>query len=171
MSKERATWREAWRDAREAAAEAWAYHVSEGEPGYASDLAHEYADGDADVIYTHRAREVWMDASEVQAYEEEADGFAPGAWIDRRITLCVYLAIRAAFAEAYEELDNIDAPEYALVVDDQAIAFGEMDDLDDVRMGKANPNAYRIVKPSASMLQQWAAETANEVLGLRGVRA
>lgn len=171
MSEKRATWREARKDARAAAAEAWAYHVSESEPGYASDLAHEYADAADDVIYTQRSREVWMDASEVRAYEDEVDGLEPNGYIDQRIMVCVYLAIRAAFDEAYTELADIDPPEYALVYEGNAEAFGDLEELDEVRMAKASPNAYTIEKPTPIMLYKWATTTAAETLGLKETKA
>lgn len=100
------TWRVAEAEAHTAAAEAFAYAVANGDDLDDSyDAAHEYADGTAWVIYTYRARCLWMDSREVQDAESELDGcIEDDADIDRRITLCVFHALAAAFAEKWREL-------------------------------------------------------------------
>lgn len=110
-TNERPTWRQAERDAREAARDRFAEAVQSDEDLEAGgDYAHEYADGCEDVIYTYRARAIWQDSSEVQEYEDEAQHFAStrddGFSIDRAITACVYLALVQAFSEAWQECYN-----------------------------------------------------------------
>lgn len=119
---ERITWRQAERDAREAARDRFADAVRHGEDlDYAEDYAHEYADGCADVIYTYRAREIWMDSAEVRDCEDALDemhapyGVDRSVNIDERIALCVYVALRDAFADewrtAHETADDEDDAE------------------------------------------------------------
>lgn len=100
---EKITWPDAERRAREAARNRFAEAVRYGEDLDAgADYGHEYADGCADVIYTYRARAIWMDSSEVQAWEEEIDGGGVDMTIDRTITLCVYMALQNAFVEEWQ---------------------------------------------------------------------
>ena len=117
MSDETPTWRQAEKDAQEAArewVESGVWYRGEYEDAVDPyDAASEYADGTADVIYTYRARAIWMDSSEVQEWEDEVDevlgASGESADIDRRITLCVYMALRNAFEEAAREaIDKLD---------------------------------------------------------------
>lgn len=102
MSDDARTWRRAEADAWAAAVEWWnELDDHDRETCEPDEAAHEYADGCSDVIYTHNARTIWMDSSEVRRWEDEADGMLGGSEesgdIDRRITLCVYFAVRFAF--------------------------------------------------------------------------
>ena len=101
-------WRDAVADAHTAAAEAFAYSVAEGhdlDDGAAWDAASEWADGSEWVIYTYRARCLWFDSAEVQDAEDETtESVEANACIDYRIGLCVYTALRDAFAEKWCEL-------------------------------------------------------------------
>lgn len=112
------TWRTAYRDAQHAARDRFAEAVQYGEDlDDAWRYANGYADNNEDVIYTYRARAIWMDSADVQAYEDEALAMiadAEDAGIDRAITLCVYMALEAAFAEQWEDcLREHDAAEVA----------------------------------------------------------
>jgi hypothetical protein len=103
------TWRNAQRDAEAAAAERFAEAIANSDDveDSGADYAHEYADACEDVIYTYRARAIWADAADVQAYEDDAKEYASSAdgfSIDRAITACVYLAIRDAFGWKWGEL-------------------------------------------------------------------
>jgi hypothetical protein len=102
------TWREAVADAHTAAAEAFAYAVEEGldlDDLAEYDAAHEWADGSEWVIYTYRAQCLWFDSSEVQDCEADAlDGVRADGDIDQRITLCVFHALAAEYAEKWREL-------------------------------------------------------------------
>lgn len=99
------TWRQAQRDAEQAAADRFAEAVECGEDlDCCGDYAHEYADSSPDVIYTYRARAIWADDSEVRDHEDEANGMDPNASIDQRIGLCVYFALVNEFLEAWHEL-------------------------------------------------------------------
>lgn len=94
------TWRQAQLDAETAGRE-WADDYWDDATADAGDAGHEYADSCADVIYTYRVRAIWADSADVQEYETDvADIVDNDADIDRRMTLCVYLAIRDAFAGA-----------------------------------------------------------------------
>lgn len=80
--------------------------VTNGDDRDADDIAHEYADGCADVIYTYSALELYMDSSHVRDLEDEAEGYLPE---DRRrvgdiATICAYLAIREEMRETLEGL-------------------------------------------------------------------
>lgn len=104
------TWRNAERDAREAARERYADERRDGGDMEAcGDYAHEYAEWSADVIYTHRARTIWADAAEVQAHEDDANAMmTDDASIDRRITVCVYLALVEAYCDEWQTLADDD---------------------------------------------------------------
>lgn len=97
---EKPTWYAVERDAIAAATE-WA-ETRHSHDDAIDDAARDYADSTDTVIYTWRARTVWMDSPDVQACEDSFD-FAESDDIDRRITLCVYLAIFGAFADAARE--------------------------------------------------------------------
>ncbi len=72
------------------------------------DAAWEYADSHSNTIYTHRARMIWVMCNEVQEYESnEISAAFEGTdedTIDKRITICVYLAHEAEFAAKLQEL-------------------------------------------------------------------
>lgn len=99
-------WEAATKDAHEAAAEAFAYCISNDEPtdfGARHDAAHEWADGCAWVIYTDASRGLWMDSGYVRDMEDTAEEqceHRPG--IDTLITRCVYLALAKRFEEGWE---------------------------------------------------------------------
>jgi hypothetical protein len=107
------TWREAVADAHTAAAETFAYAVKQGDDldnGAEYDAAHEWADGSEWVIYTYRARCLWFDSAEVQDCEADAiDGVRADGDIDQRITLCVFHALAAEYAEKWRELAEAHA--------------------------------------------------------------
>lgn len=102
MNEDRITWPLAARDAREAALES----VENGDDRDADDIAHEYADGCADVIYNHRALSLYMDSTTVSDYAEEATGYVdPDERTPERIaSVCAYLAIRSEYVETLEGL-------------------------------------------------------------------
>lgn len=109
MSEDTPTWRRAKADAEAAAVEWWGeLDDHDRETCEPNEAAHEYADGCSDVIYTNDARTIWMDSPEVRKWEDEADGILGGsegsADIDRRITLCVYFAVRFAFESKAQTL-------------------------------------------------------------------
>jgi hypothetical protein len=73
-----------------------------------SEYAHEWADGAQEVIYYHRARDLWMTEAEIQDYESDArEIWGASATIDEMISACVYLAlcdrIMAALQDARSE--------------------------------------------------------------------
>lgn len=69
------------------------------------EYAHEWADGSQNVIYYHRARELWADSATVQGYESDAwDLMGDEKDIDKVIALCVYLAMRDEIMSAVQEL-------------------------------------------------------------------
>jgi hypothetical protein len=115
MSEDAATWASAKAGAI-SSAEEWFDGLDDKESadeGDADEAAHEYADGCSDVIYTYFARSIWANSSEVQTWEDEVEGYMIGspeaASIDRRITICVYFAVRDAFYKrACELIDNYD---------------------------------------------------------------
>lgn len=103
MNEDTPTWYEAERAAREAAREAYE-DDPEADP---SDAAHEYADGCADVTYTHRAIALWMDSPEVREYEGDVvDMVDITTTINERICICVYLALRAAFEDEWHNAEQ-----------------------------------------------------------------
>lgn len=111
MADSEYTWREAEADAHYAAADDFAHSVAQGDClDYGDDSAHEWADGCAWVIYTHRSRCLWMDSAEVRDAEQHLDDFhAPYGVdqhmdIDARMALCVYFALRSAYVEKWDEL-------------------------------------------------------------------
>jgi len=70
-----------------------------------ADYAHEWAGGDAVVIYYHHSRALWLDSAIVRGFEDEADELGnKSADIDAKITACVYLALHAEIMDAIEEL-------------------------------------------------------------------
>jgi len=101
------TWYDAEHDAQVAALECYADSVANDHGTDGDDAAHEHADGTLDVIYTWRARAIWSESQHVQECEDQLPdyGVDESADIDRRITLCVYIAIREAYATAWHELD------------------------------------------------------------------
>jgi hypothetical protein len=109
MTEERITWPIAAKDAREAALESW----QDGDDRDAEDIAHEYADGCADVIYNHRALSLYVDSTTVSDYADEATGYVdPDERTPERIaSVCAYLAIRCEYAETLRGLRE-DAAEY-----------------------------------------------------------
>ena len=66
------------------------------------DLAHEYADGHARVIYTAESRALWADGVSTE-YESDADDLGPHESIDAWITAAAYCTLRAAFTDAVDE--------------------------------------------------------------------
>jgi hypothetical protein len=108
MSDNDYTWRAAVADAHTAAAEAFAYAVENGEDvddGAEYDAALEWADGSEWVIYTYRARCLWMDSPDVQDAEEDGCQHLDASDdIDRRITLCVFMALSSEFAQHWRAL-------------------------------------------------------------------
>lgn len=107
---ERIAWSKEWRAAREAALEYWHYHVIENEQMDRSSASYEYADGHECVIYTHKARTLFDDSSEVREHEDDPY-HDPEASIDDRITHCVFLALQWAFDDALDELEALDIPD------------------------------------------------------------
>lgn len=107
MSDNDYTWRAAVADAHTAAAEAFAYAVENGENLDESqyDAAHDFADGSEWVIYTYRARCLWLDSVEVQGCEDDAlECVDASADIDSRIRLCVYCALVAEYVNHWQDL-------------------------------------------------------------------
>jgi hypothetical protein len=102
MTDERITWPIAAKDAREAALEAW----QGGDDRDAEDIAHEYADGCADVIYNYRALSLYMDSTTVSDYLDFAiDIVHPSERTPERIaSVCAYLATRCEYAETLRGL-------------------------------------------------------------------
>lgn len=119
--------------ARADACQRFAELIADGEDVTAFDAdhaAHEYADGDGDVIYVYRARALYFDAVEVQECEDEARGlldpgrgidarhqtkwWAPGAapepvTVDRVVAACVYIALRNEWERTFTGLvENLD---------------------------------------------------------------
>lgn len=113
MSDNTHTWRDAVADAHTAAAEAFAYAVANDEyldGGAEWDAAHEWADGSEWVIYTHRARCLWMDSTEVQDEEDEIRKMSSGTEsVDYVISACVFRALAAEFAEHWRTLAEAHA--------------------------------------------------------------
>jgi len=109
------TWYDAEHDAQVAALECYADSVANDHGTDGDDAAHEHADGTLDVIYTWRARAIWSESQHVQECEDQLPdyGVDESADIDRRITLCVYIAIREAYAMAWRKLEGIGAPTHA----------------------------------------------------------
>jgi hypothetical protein len=105
-AEDRITWPIAAREAREAAWEA----VADGDDRDADDMAHEYADGCADVIYNHRALALYVDSSTVSDYADDATEYAtPEDRTPERIaSICVYLALRAEYVETLRALREDD---------------------------------------------------------------
>lgn len=72
------------------------------------DSAWEYADSHSNVIYTHRARMIWVMCDEVQEYEDdELCASVKGTdsdSIDKRIGICVFLAHQNEFASILQKL-------------------------------------------------------------------
>lgn len=66
------------------------------------DLAHEYADNHADVIYYSNSRQMWADGVSTE-YEEDAADLGPHESIDRWITVAAYCTLRAAFTDAVSD--------------------------------------------------------------------
>lgn len=101
-------WEDAARDAVDAAEAAFRYSLANDEnidEDAGSDAAHEWADGCQHVIYTGRSRDIWMSSEYVREMEDEAEELCehrPG--IDTLITMCVYLALREKFQEAWNNL-------------------------------------------------------------------
>jgi hypothetical protein len=99
-------WYEVCRLVREhVASDIEAGHLDLSDDDRLHEYPHEYADGSEWVIYTHHVMRLWCDSSEVSDREEEiADYVAPDDGIVRRMTLCVYLAIRDEVESAIREI-------------------------------------------------------------------
>jgi hypothetical protein len=67
--------------------------------------ATEWADGSEWVIYTHNVMRLWVDSSDVSDYEEHLADYGPleDDSIVRRMTLCVFLALRDEIETAIRE--------------------------------------------------------------------
>ena len=72
------------------------------ESGDIHDMAHEYADGHARVIYTAQSRALWADGVSTD-YEGDAVDLGPHESIDAWITAAAYCTLRAAFTDAVDE--------------------------------------------------------------------
>ena len=80
------------------------------------EYAHEWADGDAVVIYYRHTRALWLDSAIVRGYEDEAQEITGGvnSTVDNVITTCVYLALKQEIMDAIDELrQEIDETELA----------------------------------------------------------
>lgn len=82
------------------------------------DRAWEYADGDANHIYYHRANTLWADDADVREFEDEAIDldWSGAETIQDRICLVVFLALRAAYREALDEILDAEVSETQEVV-------------------------------------------------------
>ena len=96
------TWHLAARDAREAALEALEY----GDDRDADDMAHEYADGNADSFTYWHALCIYTDSQHVRDYADDAaDMMGDDARTPEAIAgVCVYLALREEYRETIEGL-------------------------------------------------------------------
>ena len=99
---EKRTWELAARDAREAALEALEY----GDDRDADDMAHEYADGNADSFTYWRSLCIYTDSQHVRDYADDAaDMMGDDARTPEAIAgVCVYLALREEYRETIEGL-------------------------------------------------------------------
>ena len=99
---EKRTWELAARDAREAALEAMEY----GDDRDADDMAHEYADGNADSFTYWHALCIYTDSQHVRDYADDATDYVQDdARTPEAIAgLCVYLALRDEYRETLNGL-------------------------------------------------------------------
>jgi hypothetical protein len=116
MSDDTITWDKEVTAACEAMLDAWLWHVEDGEADSwdAFDQAAEYADACDAVIYTHKARTLWANYSEVRDHEDTADEWlwnAERKSIDDMIGLTVYCAVRTVAYEAASALSLVDVPD------------------------------------------------------------
>jgi hypothetical protein len=96
-------WYEVCRLVREhVAADIEAGHLDLFDDDQLHEYPHEYADGSEWVLYTHHVMRLWPAVSDRE--EDAADFFAPDDDIARRMTLCVYLAIRDEVESAIREI-------------------------------------------------------------------
>ena len=78
-----------------------------GNEDHLSEYSHEYADGSEWVIYYHHVMRLWCDSSEVRDREEDIEDYLysdSAQGILRRMTLCVYLALRDEVESAIREI-------------------------------------------------------------------
>jgi hypothetical protein len=110
MSEQTRTAAQARTDAREAAEEWYEYEQANAGEEDKDDAAHEYAEWCSDVIFPDLSREVWASSDAVRDCEDEAaDLYEPEHDLDKRIQLCVYCYVRAAFLWRVNELEGEDA--------------------------------------------------------------
>ena len=72
-----------------------------------SEYPHEYADGSEWVIYYHHVTRLWCNSVDVSDREEDIEDYLysdDAQGILRRMTLCVYLALRDEVESAIREL-------------------------------------------------------------------
>lgn len=117
MSNELANWYDVTRNVREIVRQDYESGNFEdiNDTDAMDEYAHEWADGDAVVIYYHHTRALWLDSAIVRGYEDEAREISgDGTTVDAVITACVYLALRQEIIDAIDELrQEIDETELA----------------------------------------------------------
>lgn len=102
------TYRQAVKDVR-----AWAREAYDEDPGHPDpdELAWECIDGCEYVIYYYQARALYDDSAEVREWEDQiSDVIKPDASIDERIAACVFLALKDAWHEAWNEYESNSQP-------------------------------------------------------------
>jgi len=170
------TWYDAEHDAQVAALECYADSVANDHGIDGNDAAHEHADNTQDTIYTWRAHAIWADSSHVQECEDQLPdyGVDESADIDRRTTLCVYIAIREACAAAWRDLENMDTPE-CVVTDYMGGTVHLIGNHDDclALIGETNATADRVADmrimrtATPAEIEQAIIGAGAETLGLR----
>jgi hypothetical protein len=92
------TWRQVCEQVREIVADDISSgHLDPSDVDAVDQYAAEWADGSEWVIYTHHVMRLWVDSSEVSDYEEHISDYLSNdedEGIIRRMTLCVFLALR-----------------------------------------------------------------------------
>ncbi len=101
------TWRQVCEQVREIVADDISSgHLDPSDVDAVDQYAAEWADGSEWVIYYHHVIRLWVDSSEVSDYEEHISDYLSNdgdEGILRRMTLCVFLALRDEIETAIRE--------------------------------------------------------------------